>query len=496
MPISRPDGLSKTLLLKGLRCPKALWLAKNSPPFEFPPQRGLEAIFTAGNQVNALAQRLFPGGVEVPFEDLSVSAQVAQTVDLINSGATVIYEASFAFDGIFIKADILVKGPDGWQIHEVKMGTSVKPVNLDDVAIQYHVLAGCGLQVSGAFLVHINNQYVRQGTINVLQLFTSEDVLTEVLARQPELPNTIASLRKTLAGDEPSIDIGPHCLDPYDCEFIPYCWQHVPANSIFDLRGRWVKKWDLYRRGIVSFADIPLDELNPNQRQQVEATLQQEDSLNPAGVKAFLDTLWYPLCFLDFETFNSPIPLHDGTRPYQQVPFQYSVHVQGAPGAEPQHFEYLAPPGSDPRRELIENLLGVIPEDACVLTYNQAFEKGVLCELAHLFPDLAPAIKTRLANICDLMVPFRRRDVYKWQMDGSYSIKKVLPALVPELSYQGMEIGDGQAAMDAYHQMCVLENGEELERLRRMMLAYCRMDTLGMVRILEKLETFSALTLD
>ena len=172
---------------------------------------------------------------------------------------------------------------------------------------------------------------------------------------------------------------------------------------------------------------------------------------------------------------------------YQQVPFQYSLHIQREAGAEPEHYEFLAEPDVDPRRQLIEQLLDLIPEDGCVLTYNQTFEKGVLRNLADLFPDLAGEIGKRLENVRDLMVPFRRRDVYRWQMRGSYSIKEVLPAMVPELSYAGMEIADGMAAMQAYHDMCALEPGEELEQLRRAMLEYCRLDTLAMVRVLSEL---------
>jgi hypothetical protein len=198
--------------------------------------------------------------------------------------------------------------------------------------------------------------------------------------------------------------------------------------------------------------------------------------------------LWYPLCHLDFESFNSPIPKFDGTRPYQQVPFQYSIHIQQAADTEPQHFEYLAPPGVDPRRELIEQLLATIPENACVLTYNQSFEKGVLRNLAELFPDLAAEINLRLPNVRDLMLPFRRRDLYRWQMRGSYSLKEVLPALVPELSYAGLEISDGMAAMRAYHEMCELDDPVALAELRQAMLTYCELDTLAMVRILGALE--------
>ncbi len=191
---------------------------------------------------------------------------------------------------------------------------------------------------------------------------------------------------------------------------------------------------------------------------------------------------------LDFETFTTPVPQLDGTRPYQQVPFQYSLHIQQEPGGEAEHREFLAEPDTDPRRPLLESLLAAIPPGACVLTYNQAFEKGVLRELAVHCPDTAEPIEAILDNVRDLMVPFRRRDVYRWRMNGSFSIKEVLPAMVPELSYAGLAIADGEAAMQAYHTMCALEPGEEREQLRAAMLAYCRMDTWAMVKILEELQ--------
>lgn len=486
---SRSSGLSKSLIIKGLQCQKALWLTKNPPDFDFPPQPDLEAKFRAGTEVGILAQQLFPGGIEVPYEGLSFPGQLARTKQLIKNGAQVIYEASFSFSAIFIKVDILVRDGAAWQIHEVKMGTSVKEVNLDDVAVQHYVLNGCGLSVSKSFLVHIDNSYVRQSAIEVNKLFTSEDISLKVAARQQSLPEIVTELRETMReSDEPDIDIGLHCNDPYECDFIPYCWQHIPENSIFDLKGLGINKFDYYNQGIIDFEDVPLDELNQMQRQQIEATLMQQNSTDADKVKEFLDTLWYPLCHLDFETFITPIPKFDRTRPYQQVPFQFSIHIQQQADAEPQHYEYLAPSDGDPRRELIERLLTIIPAEACILTYNQAFEKGVLRNLAELFPDLAEAIDVRLSNVRDLMVPFRKRDVYRWQMRGSYSIKEVLPAMVPELSYDGMEIADGMAAMRAYHEMCSLDPGGELDKLRQGMLEYCRLDTLAMVRILGKLE--------
>jgi len=489
-----PTGLSKTLLLKGMQCPKALWLSKNPPDFEFPPQPDLEAKYAAGTEVGILAQQLFPGGVEVPYEGLSVAEQVAKTRELIDAGETVIYEASFAYNGIFVKVDILVRDDIGgvsgacWKVYEVKMGTSVKPINYNDVAIQGYVLEHCGLSICGNYLVHIDNSYVRQGEINVHGLFVAEDVRLEALEGQTRLPHLVKSLLEVLEEGEPDVDIGTHCSNPYDCDFIPYCWRHIPDNSVFDLRGSGVDKFAFYRRGQITFDQLPVNELNLRQRQQVEATLNQQDVINHEGVRTFLKTLWYPMAHLDFESFSSPIPKFDGTRPYQQVPFQYSLHLQDEPGGEARHSEFLAEPNVDPRRALAEKLIADLPPEACILTYNQAFEKGVLRELAAQFPDLAAEIETRLENVRDLMVPFRRRDVYKWKMRGSYSIKEVLPAMVPELGYTGMEIADGHSAMQAYHTMCALEPGEELDKLRIALLEYCKMDTWAMVKILEELE--------
>jgi len=484
----RTINLSKTSLLKGIQCPKSLYLSKKPPAFEISPDPNLEAKFQRGREVGVIARQLFPGGTEVPFSDLSVTEQIAKTFELIEAGAEVIYEASFAFDGIFIRADILVRNGATWEINEVKMSTTVKDPNYDDTAIQYYVATNSGLPVSKVFLVHINNKYERQGDIDVQQLFTSEDVTELTLARQEALSAIITNLREALQGDEPTIDIGRYCTYPYPCEFVPYCWQHIHEDSIFSLKGRGIDKFRYFSQGVIRLEDLPLDKLNDAQRFQAISTINKEDSTNPAGVKNFLDSLWYPLCHLDFETFATPIPPFDGTRPYQKMPFQYSLHIQEKEGADPIHYEYLVEPGNDPRRELAEKLLAEIPEGACVLTYNQSFEKGVLKSLAGALSDLADGINARIENIRDLMVPFRKRDVYRWQMRGSYSIKEVLPVLVPELSYEDLSVSDGMMAMRVYHEMCKIDDPVKLAELRQGLLEYCRLDTLAMVKILGELK--------
>jgi len=483
-------SLSKTSLRKGIQCTKALYLSKNLPSIEIQPDPDLEAKYRTGREIGILAQQLFPGGNEVPFSDLSVTEQIAKTLELIETGAKVIYEAAFAFDGIFIKADILVRTGSAWEINEVKMSPSVKDPHYDDAAIQYYVVTNSGLPVSKVSLVHINNKYEKQGDIDVRQLFASEDVTELTLARQAALPKIINDLREALRGDEPTIDIGRYCSDPYPCEFVPYCWRQIPEDSIFSLKGRGINKFDYYKQGIIRLEDLPLDKLNDAQRFQAISTINKEDATNQDGVKEFLKSLWYPICHLDFETFDTPIPPFDGTRPYQKIPFQYSLHIQEKEGTEPIHLEYLVEPGKDPRRELAEKLLAEIPEDACVLTYNQTFEKGVMKNLAEWLPDLADDVNARIENIRDLMIPFKKRDVYRWQMRGSYSIKEVLPALVPELSYEGLSVSDGLMAMRVYHEMCKTDDPVKVAKLREGLLEYCRLDTLAMVKILSELNSF------
>ena len=486
-------SLSKSLFIRGLQCHKSLWLQKFQPELKNPLSSEAEAKFSTGKSIGDLAQDIFPNGILVPYEldgiRIPVDEQIQQTRQAMDAGKKVIYEASFQHDNIFVKVDILRRVSKGWEIYEVKAGTKLDDVYLNDAALQYHVLTGSVMPVCKVFLVYVNSRYVRNGAIDFHQLFIQEDVTTEVKARQSAIIDALKNQRKILTGKKPpQIDIGAYCADPYECDFQGHCWGHIPENSVFDLRGRGVDKFALYNQGFISQKDIPLEMLNARQRQQVVATLKKLNQVDLNKVKEFLSELWYPLYFLDFETFQSAVPLYDQTGPYQQVPFQYSLHYQKRKGGKLYHADFLAEPGMDPRKPLMEKLLADIPDNACVLAYHMSFEARVLKDLAERFPRKKPKIDNIIKNMRDLEVPFRTRAIYHWQMKGSSSIKKVLPALVPELSYEGLEIADGGAAMEAYHEMCaVKDRPKELAKIRHNLLAYCRQDTLGMVRILDSL---------
>jgi uncharacterized protein DUF2779 len=481
--------LSKSLFIRGLQCHKSLYLHKYNPELKDEVSEELEARFQTGINVGIYAQKLFPDGEEILWNDNSLSNQIKRTKIEIENGTKVIYEAAFSYDNVFVKVDILRKTKNGWEIYEVKGSTGIKDVYYDDVAIQYFVLKGSGLEISKTFLVHINNQYVRQGEIEVDKLFTIQDLSYDVIEKQAAIKNEIDKMRKMLKSEEPNIDIGEYCTNPYDCDFCGYCWKHIPEDSIFNLKGNGPNKFDLYRQGKIRLEDVPRDILPQNQKIQLEGTLYKKNVTNKVAVKEFLDSLWFPICFLDFETtFMVPIPMFDETRPYQQVPFQYSLHYLESENAELQHYEYLAPAYVDPRKKLLENLLKEIPEDACVLVYNKSFEIGVLNDLAKWFPEYSDHIENIIQNIQDLMIPFRKKDIYRWEMEGSYSIKYVLPALVPELNYDDMEINDGGMASNAYLGMWEMQDHSEIEKIRNALLDYCKMDTLAMVRILEELK--------
>src|SRR5512140_3742132 len=486
-PTDKSAYLSKSLYIRGLQCYKSLYLNRYQPELRGEPTPELEALWKSGHEVGDFAHMLFPGGVIVPFDGLAKDEQLAKTREEIDRGTKAIYEATFSFDDVFVKADIIVRNRGYWDLYEVKSSTSVKEHHWDDVAVQYYVLSGCGLPLNKAYLVHINNGYVRDGDIVPEELFVLQDITGIVKDKQASIPGTLAEMREMLKGEVPTIDIGPHCEDPYPCDFMDHCWRHVPEYSVFSLRGRGIDQWELYRQGVVKLQDVPLDSLNLMQRMQTEYFLDRKSHADPAKIREFLKKVRYPVCFLDFETFGSGIPLFDGTRPYQQVPFQYSLHRIDAEGEEARHFEYLARPGVDPRKEIAERLVNEIPDGACVIAYSMAFEKRVLRELGESIPQLRKRLKAISEEMIDLMEPFKRRDIYDWRMNGSYSLKAVLPVLVPEMTYKDLEISDGAMASEAYFVMETIADPSELSRLRAALLKYCKHDTLGLVRLLEKM---------
>lgn len=482
-------NISKSLYIRGLQCHKSLWLKKyNSDVLE----ASNESVLENGNNVGDLACELYPGGVEIPYEGTSFEDKIIMTQDLINQGVKDIYEATFQFNGILVMVDILNVEDNTVIINEVKSSTDVKDVYLHDLSIQYYVLNGLGYDVKETNVIHINNEYVRGDELEIEKLFTTVEVTDVVKSLQEDIEDNLGIFREVLSDkfNEPSIDIGAHCSSPYTCDAMGYCWSHIPDYSIFDIsRLKTDRKFELYKNGILNFTDIQnISQFSHSQQLQIKAELEQTEIINKTYIKAFLDSLTYPIYHLDFETFQQAIPQWKGVNPYMQIPFQYSLHIEYENGTL-EHKEFLAEDGVDPRYELAKRLVEDIPCDVTVLAYNMGFEKGVIRKLANQFSDFTYDLMCIHDNIKDLMTPFQSKDYYVPKMRGSYSIKNVLPALVPEMekAYKDLElVHNGGEAMNVFASLGSLSDEEKIA-YRKALLQYCKLDTLAMVKILQKL---------
>lgn len=487
-----PLYISKSQYCCAVQCPKMLWLQKHMPD-EFDPSVMDQSVLDRGNEVGDLAMGLFGRFTEVPYG--KPSEMIEKTAALLAAGEKIIAEASFSFEGQFCSVDLLVvRGPKRVEIYEVKSKTQIEEIYLYDVAYQTHVLSSLGYHVQKVSIVHINPAYVRHGDLDLRQLFTVVDVTDKAAALQAETARRLDLLGPyLLQKEEPAQSIGPRCISRYGCGFWGYCTRALERPNIFDVSNiQSSTKFKNYANGIISFQDIEArGKLNEKAMMQVRHALHDlPDEIDRSKIRAFLDTLTFPLYFLDFESFQTPIPPYDDTRPYQQIVFQYSLHILESEDGELIHREYLAHPGADPRRALAERLCRDIPADACVLAYNMGFEKSRLGDLAELYPDLAGHLTAIRDNLKDLMVPFQQKHYYNRRMQGSYSIKSVLPALFPDdpsLDYHRLEgVHNGSEASDTFLKMAAMP-ADELEARRDHLLKYCGLDTLAMVRVWQKL---------
>ena len=440
--------ISKSSFIRGMQCHKSLWLHLNDPEDRDETSESQQQIFETGYMVGFLAQQLFPGGVDASRDEHEkVQEAVAYTAALIDNGQSVIYEAAFSDGETLCYMDILVKESDGWAAYEVKASTQVKEYQINDVAFQYYVITRAGLPLKRVSLVHINNQYVRHGELDLQQLFTIELMITRILPMQKDIPGKLLLLQEMLkAGVMPDVTMGSQCNKPFPCDFLEFCRQSC----------------------VVEEGEGEARKANRDQ-----------DALDD-----FLDDLAYPLYYMDFETIQFAVPRYDESRPYQQIPFQYSLHVQQTKDGPVEHYEFLGTPPADPRPEFIQSLLARIGEIGSIIVWNQAFENTRLREIARDFPEYAAGIDCLLARVADLMVPFRRKHLYTPDMNDSYSLKAVLPALVTDLSYLDLEIQEGGTASIIYESLYQENDPEQVRLNRENLLAYCKMDTLSLVRIL------------
>lgn len=484
--------LSKSTFLRGLQCAKSLYLYKNFIHLRDKISTEQKAIFNRGNKIGLFAQQLFSGGTDAtPPKRSDYRLAVENTQLLISQGAEVIYEAAFQYNGVLAILDILVKEKNQWYAFEVKSATKISNAYLLDASLQYWVITNSGLSLNDISLVYINNQYIRKGDLNINELFNRKSVKEIVLKEQDKISTQVMELKQVIANTEtPQIAIGEHCFSPYNCDFMGTCWKNIPKNSIFEVAGiPKATQFNLHHAGYTSISEVPSkNELDKNVNIHINAVKSAKILINQDEISLFLASVQYPLFFMDFESFMPAIPIYDKTKPYQHIPFQYSLHYKTTSNATLQHVAFLAEQGVDPRKNFIENLLNQVPTKGTILVYDALMEKNILNGLKKDFPEYDEQIETILKRIIDLSTPFQNRSYYHPAMKNSFSIKNVLPALAPGFSYDGLLISSGSVAMTAFEQLQTETDLIKIIDLREQLLEYCKLDTLAMVKIFEVLE--------
>ena len=490
-------NLSKSKILAYRQCPKRLWLEIHRP--ELRDDSASEAVFAIGNQVGEIARGIFDPdqtGVTIDIGELDHPEALARSAILLAEGKGPIFEAGITAEGALAYADVMLPDrSDGtlrWRMIEVKSSGSVKDYQRDDLAVQSYLAAHSDVALSSASIAHIDNQFVYPGDGDYRGLLKENDLTEEASSRSDEVQEWIAGAQAVVAlPDEPVIETGPQCVYPYTCSFCEYCNRDKVAEPAPDYplsslpRFHWRKHELMEELGIDDLRNVPDEYLSDTQAHIKQHTVAGTVFFDTEGAAADLASYGFPAYFLDFETVMFTVPIWKGTRPFRQIPFQLSLHILEENGSI-QHHGFLDLSGDDPSLACAQSLVNLCGENGPVYAYNAGFEKMVIRDLADRFPTYAAALETIIERVVDLH-PIAKNRYYHPSQHGSWSLKAVLPALCPELSYCSLDgVQDGSMAVSAYQEAIAPETTNECKaQIQSQLREYCKLDTFAMVRIWE-----------
>jgi len=479
---SRPRfRLSKSRFLSALQCQKRLYFEVHAPELATPADPDRQALINMGTEVGELARRRFPGGILVEETYRQTRAALQRTAELIQDPSVpAIFEGAFVYQDTLVRVDVLQRLTENtWRLIEVKATSKVKPIHLHDVTIQTAVLLGQGISVVQSCLMHLNTHYIYQGgELNLDQLFTLADLTETVRDRQSQVNGKLEMMRQTLATPTPpEIEPSGHCHTPYVCPFWSHCTKDKPSRWIYYLPGRTQNFTELTARGIRTIDEIPPDFRLTVLQQRIKDNVEWISS----ELLTILRSVTYPVHHLDFETYMPAIPIYPNTRPYCPIPIQWSNHIEYEDGTV-RHETYLCQDPRDPREEVAKGVLDTLGKDGSICVYSD-YERHLLSSLGNLFPSLKPDFSRVIYRLWDLL-PIIQNYYYHPGFQGSFSIKSVLPALVPHLAYDDLEIRHGALASVIYGKM-IFEESDLVERLRlaKDLHDYCARDTQGMLEL-------------
>lgn len=444
-----------------------------------------------GQEALRLFRSRFPDGIYVE-EKTPHSESVQITLELIKKRNTV-FNAVLKTDNIAAHIDVLLPvGQDKWDIYTVKCSMGVKNSHLFDSAFIYHIAQKNRIKIRSCKSVSINPEYIREKELDVYRLFRISDVSSEAGRLFGWVNRTLKEMNKVLCQkNPPKTEIGAKCFKRFDCPMMDKCWSSIPERSVYLLTGsdRWTLAKQLTHSGYALLKDIPdTMQLTEKQKIQVACEKKMKPHIERGELRKFLSGLKYPYYFIDFEAMiNMVVPVYENTSPFQQIPFQFSLHVLNSPESQPEHFFYLSKGNSDPRFDMIPLLMKYLGGSGSIIAYNTDFEKKVFRELADLDADFARWYSENSGRFVDLMQPFKAFYYYHPFQDGKISLKKVLPVLT-DISYSGLDIMDAVTAAEEYMRITFGDMSEtEKEKSRDYLLKYGTQDTLALHRIIQAL---------
>lgn len=485
-----PPRLSKSKYLSGLQCHKRVYLEVYQPALATRPDAAAQAILDMGTEIGILAQRRFRGGVMVTLGFRQREAAIAETMALLQDpNVPAIFEAAFEYDGVLVRVDILERvqqgdgGASSWRLIEVKSSTRMKGVHLDDLSIQHYVVKGTGVRLAATCLMHINTGYLyRGGEVDLHSLFSLVDVSDVASSRQGQVVERLAVMKTVLQQSElPQVEPGQHCHTPYECPFWAYCTKEKPSRWIYHLPGKKELIGQLVQQGITTIDAIP----DGTKLSAVQRRVKSNTEWISSALGRVLRTVQYPVHHLDVETVMLALPRYPATRPYQSLPVQWSNHIELESG-ELLHHEFLHTEASEPRKRWAEALIESLGERGSIVVYS-TYEETIIRRLADAFPEYTSACTAILKRLWDLLEIIQGH-YYHPAFNGSYSIKSVLPAMVPSLGYHDLAIQEGGHAAAEYYRMVFIETDwVEQAVIREALLRYCARDTMAMVALRREL---------
>jgi hypothetical protein len=468
--------------MNGQQCPRLLWFSSRHQL----PELSLydQHKFAQGRDFEKYVKKLFPDGIDL--SDFSYGKNIKETQNLIRQGR-IIFEASMVYKNLLFKGDILESTDDGWNLYEMKSSTKVKDEYIPDMASQKYICEKNGIKIKNCFIEYINKDYIKQGNVIPNELVLQQDVTDDVNQINDIEENSERYIEIIEQDKPPEISISIKCNKPYTCPLKDECWGSLPQYHVLQLTN-WRKYWELYEEGILDIKNIPKDEILSSNKDRLikEAVDGNKIIINKNKIRNFLKELQYPLYYLDFETYDTAIPIFNQSKPYQKIPFQYSLHIQDE-NNKVKHFEFLARRGKDPRPELLVRLKKEIGQTGNIIVFNKTFEISVLKKLAEDFPGYESFIENTINRIIDLAEPFKNYDYYNPVQKGRYSLKAVLPAITGK-GYSNLEIGNGTDASMKYFYSHIKDDLKNIDEIRKNLLKYCGLDTEGMIWIIDELK--------